>query len=130
MVFRERRGVRGTAAYVTGMFYNRNAGDPTRGPMSRTRQQAINDGTWKNESLRLTWQTTPRNKFNLFWDEQTSSASTIWTEAHRPGRPKPRRRSSGMRDVRASRQIYLDDLHRVTSTYSSGGYQQRRHWVE
>jgi hypothetical protein len=61
----------GTQRYVPGMFYNLNAGDPnswTYEPdLSR---QAISDGEWDNTSLRLTAQATPRNKFNLFWDEQ------------------------------------------------------------
>ena len=57
---------------VTNMYVNLNAGNPnswTYEPdLSRP---AINDGTWKNASLRLTWQVTPRNKVNLFWDEQS-----------------------------------------------------------
>jgi len=61
----------GTQRYVAGMFYNLNAGNPnawTYEPdLSR---QAISDGVWDNTSLRLTWQATPRNKFNVFWDEQ------------------------------------------------------------
>ena len=61
----------GTRLYVAGMYYNKNAGDPnawTYEPdLSR---RAIYDGTWINVPLRLTWQATPRNKFNIFWDEQ------------------------------------------------------------
>ena len=38
---------------------------------SRTRAaQAFRDRTWDNANLRLTAQITPRNKLNIFWDEQ------------------------------------------------------------
>ena len=61
----------GTRQYVSGMYYNKNAGNPnawTYEPdLSR---RAIYDGTWTQVPLRLTWQATPRNKFNIFWDEQ------------------------------------------------------------
>jgi len=60
-----------TRLYVSGMYYNENDGNPnawTYEPdLSR---RAIYDGTWTNVPLRLTWQATPRNKFNIFWDEQ------------------------------------------------------------
>ncbi len=63
--------LQGNQSYVTGMYYNLNAGNPaawTYAPdLSR---QAIQDGSWKNTSLRLTLQPTSRNKINLFWDEQ------------------------------------------------------------
>jgi hypothetical protein len=62
----------GNRQYVAGMFANRNAGDPTKWTYEPDNsRQAIDDGTWKNGSLRLTWQATPRNKFNFWWDEQT-----------------------------------------------------------
>ena len=32
--------------------------------------RAIDDGTSKSASLRLTLQASPKNKFNIFWDEQ------------------------------------------------------------
>jgi hypothetical protein len=61
----------GTRQYVSGMYYNKNAGNPnafTYDPdLSR---RAIYDGTWIQVPLRLTLQATPRNKFNIFWDEQ------------------------------------------------------------
>ncbi len=62
----------GNRQLVAGMFENRNAGDPTKWTYDPDpSRQAIDDGTWKNGSLRLTWQATPRNKFNVWWDEQT-----------------------------------------------------------
>jgi hypothetical protein len=62
----------GNRQYVAGMWENRNAGDPTKWSYDPDySRQAIDDGTWKNGSLRLTWQATPRNKFNFWWDEQS-----------------------------------------------------------
>jgi hypothetical protein len=62
---------RGDYTYVTGMYYNQNAGDPSKWTYEADlNQRAVRDDSWKNVSLRLTWQATPRNKFNLFWDEQ------------------------------------------------------------
>lgn len=62
----------GNRQLVAGMFENRNAGDPTKWTYDPDpSRQAIDDGTWKNGSLRLTWQATPRNKFNVWWDEQS-----------------------------------------------------------
>ena len=62
----------GNRQLVAGMFENRNAGDPTKWTYDPdSSRQAVDDGTWKNGSLRLTWQVTPRNKVNVWWDEQT-----------------------------------------------------------
>jgi hypothetical protein len=62
----------GNRQLVAGMFENRNAGDPTKWTYDPdSSRQAVDDGTWKNGSLRLTWQATPRNKVNVWWDEQT-----------------------------------------------------------
>src|SRR6185436_15688424 len=60
----------GNRKYTTNMFYNRNAGDPTKWTYEPDEKRAINDGTWKNTSLRLTLQANSRNTFNLYWDEQ------------------------------------------------------------
>jgi hypothetical protein len=61
----------GTRLYVAGMYYNKNAGDPNAWTYEPDlTRRAIYDGTWINVPLRLTWQATPRNKFNIFWDEQ------------------------------------------------------------
>jgi hypothetical protein len=60
----------GSSSYIP-IFYNLNEGnpnawlykpDPTR--------QAKNDKTWLNGSARLSMQLSPRNKLNVFWDEQ------------------------------------------------------------
>ena len=48
-----------------------NAGNPNAWTYVPDRsRQAINDRTWVNASVRLTTQITPRNKLNVFWDEQ------------------------------------------------------------
>jgi hypothetical protein len=61
----------GNRQYVANIFANRNAGDPTKWTYDPVlSQQAVDDGTWKNGSLRLTWQPTVRNKINVWMDEQ------------------------------------------------------------
>jgi hypothetical protein len=61
----------GTRLYVSGMYYNQNAGNPNAWTyVPDQSRRAIYDGTWLNAPLRLTFQATPRNKFNIFWDEQ------------------------------------------------------------
>ncbi|MEO8258383.1 MAG: TonB-dependent receptor [Acidobacteriota bacterium] len=65
----------GNSAYITNMYYNKNAGDPTKWLYDPdTSRQAFNDKTWQNASGRLTTQITPRNKLNIFWDEQSVCA--------------------------------------------------------
>lgn len=61
----------GNRNQVAGMWANQNAGDPTKWTYEPDfDRQAVDDGTWKNTSLRLTWQATARNKFDFWWDEQ------------------------------------------------------------
>ncbi len=60
----------GNRKYVTNMFYNRNAGDPAKWTYDPDTRQAVNDGTWKNTSLRLTLQANSKNTVNIYWDEQ------------------------------------------------------------
>jgi hypothetical protein len=62
----------GNRKFVTNMFYNRNAGDPTKWTYEPDTKRAFNDGTYKNTALRLTWQASRKNNFNIFWDEQTT----------------------------------------------------------
>jgi len=61
----------GNTNYIAGMFVNKNAGnlkawtyDPDLS------QQATQDSFWLAESLRLTWQITPRNKFAVSYEDQ------------------------------------------------------------
>jgi hypothetical protein len=63
----------GSYVSITDTFFNRNAGDPTKWTYEPDlTRQSEQDGIWKNSSLRLTWQATPRNKIAVFWDEQTA----------------------------------------------------------
>src|SRR5262249_9878510 len=61
----------GSHRAIAGMFANANLGDPAkRTYVADTSRPAIQAGSWRNASLRLTVQASPRNKFNVFWDEQ------------------------------------------------------------
>jgi len=65
----------GNSAYITNMYYNKNAGDPNKWLYEPDKsRQAFNDKTWQNASARITMQVTPRNKLNVFWDEQSVCA--------------------------------------------------------
>ncbi|MEP7306342.1 MAG: TonB-dependent receptor [Acidobacteriota bacterium] len=65
----------GNSAYLP-IYYNKNAGDPTKWLyVPDFSRQAFNDKTWDNASGRITTQLTPRNKLNLFWDEQSVCGS-------------------------------------------------------
>src|SRR6185295_17532487 len=56
---------------IANIFYNQNAGDPTKWTYSPDfSQPQFTDRTWENGSARVTWQATPRNKIGGFWDEQ------------------------------------------------------------
>jgi hypothetical protein len=52
------------------IFTNANAGDATKWTYAPTTKQAIDDGTWKNYSGRLTWQASPRNKIDGWMNVQ------------------------------------------------------------
>jgi hypothetical protein len=62
---------------VASMWVNLNAGNnsawtylPADGKNGRPLEVPFDDGRWKNGSMRLTWQATPRNKFNFWTDLQ------------------------------------------------------------
>jgi hypothetical protein len=67
--------IRNTGSFlsISDTFYNKNAGNPDPAvwfyepDLSRP---VINDQKWRDYSLRLTWQATPRNKIAVFWNEQ------------------------------------------------------------
>ena len=61
----------GSTRTIANIFYNQNAGDPTKWTYSPDfSQPQYTDRTWENASARVTWQATPRNKIGGFWDEQ------------------------------------------------------------
>ena len=54
-------------------------------------RQAFNDKTWQNGSGRITTQLTPRNKLNIFWDEQNVCAQLRERRQLRQrARPRPK----------------------------------------
>ncbi len=68
---------RGQESTVPGMFYNQNAGDIAKwGYEADLSRPAVSGGRGPIQpNLRLTLQATPRNKINVFWDEQISNNS-------------------------------------------------------
>jgi len=66
----------GNRSLVAGIWENRNASNPNAWHYDPDfSKQAKDDGTWKNSSVRLTWQASPRNKFGVWWDEQVNCQS-------------------------------------------------------
>ena len=65
---------RGNYTDVVGMYYNKNAGDPTKWTYEAdTSRPAVSRSHTPVQPLaRVTVQANQRNKFNLFWDEQKS----------------------------------------------------------
>ncbi len=58
---------------VPGMFFNRNAGDPTKWVVDLdTSRAAYNDNVDRNAIARITWQISPRNKLSLSHSQQYS----------------------------------------------------------
>ena len=61
---------------VPGMFQNKNAGNPNSWTVDFDRsKQAFNNSLERQGTIRLTWQATPRNKFNFHWSEQYNDAN-------------------------------------------------------
>jgi hypothetical protein len=61
---------------VPGMFYNKNAGNPNSWLVDFDRsKQAFTNSLERQFTIRLTWQATPRNKFNAHWAEQYNDAA-------------------------------------------------------
>jgi hypothetical protein len=61
----------GSTMESTNVFYNLNAGDPTKwlyAPDFGRREYS--DRLFEDASTRITWQLTPRTKLGVFWDEQ------------------------------------------------------------
>ena len=64
-----------------GIFANKNAGDPTKWTYEPDfTLQGRNDTARRINSLRLTWQITPRNKFSAFHDDQPVCQGAGWIE--------------------------------------------------
>ena len=68
----------GNRSLVAGIWENRNANNPNVWHYEPDfDRQAKDDGTWKNSSIRLTWQASPRDKLSIWWDEQVNCQSCI-----------------------------------------------------
>jgi hypothetical protein len=68
---------RGSSNDVPGMYYNKNAGDPTKWTYEADLDRpAVSEGRGPIQpNLRLTWQVSSRDRLSLFWDEQISNNS-------------------------------------------------------
>jgi hypothetical protein len=63
---------------IPGMFFNKNAGDPTKWLVEfDTARPAFLDSVTRNAIGRLTWQATPRNKISLSHSEQYDRQNKI-----------------------------------------------------
>jgi hypothetical protein len=70
----------GSHQSVAGMYANANAGDASKWTyVPDTTRQGRSAASWSIASLRLTAQATPRNKFNVYWDEQKPCTGSAWT---------------------------------------------------
>ena len=69
----------GSSTSVTGMFANRNAGNPNAWNFDPDPSiQARNDNSTIVNSLRLTWQLNQKNKLNVFADYQKGCNGAAW----------------------------------------------------
>lgn len=66
----------GSEQTVPGMWRNKNAGNPNAWTVDFDRSdQAFNNTVQRQGTMRLTWQATPRNKFNIHWAEQYNDSN-------------------------------------------------------
>ncbi len=69
----------GNGTSVTGMFANKNAGNPNAWTyVQDPNVQARNDGSTIANGLRVTWQMNQNNKLNVFWDSQQGCNGAAW----------------------------------------------------
>ena len=69
----------GSGTSVTGMFANKNAGNPNAWTYAPdTTLQARNDTSVIANGLRVTWQMSSKSKLNVFWDSQQGCNGAAW----------------------------------------------------
>ena len=79
----------GSTRDATNVYYNLNAGDPSRWLYTPdVNRPEYSDRTFENASGRVTWQITPRNKVTGFWDAQSLCRSCSGAT---PGLSEPQR---------------------------------------
>jgi Carboxypeptidase regulatory-like domain len=89
----------GQTRKIANIYYNLNVGDATKWLYAPDlNNQAYNDRTSENISVRLTWQASPRNKISGFWDEQANcrTCTGLTTGITDPPRVSPEARGVGM----------------------------------
>jgi hypothetical protein len=118
----------GSYRSVAGMYANLNAGDPTKWTYAPDQTRpAQTAGSWLIGNVRFTAQLTPRNKINLFWDEQLACAGASWT----PGVDACRAQAEGGRFIAGgSQSAGIGPSTTATSApetaaYTGGGTPQR-----
>jgi hypothetical protein len=75
---------------IPGIFPNKNAGDPTKWEYEPdTTREAQGAESFQLYSLRLTMQATPKNRFNLHWDEQFPCNGSAYTTSADACRVQP-----------------------------------------
>jgi hypothetical protein len=81
----------GSSTSVTGMFFNKNAGDPTKWTYDPDPSlQGRTDASTIVNNLRLTYQINQRSKFSLFADYQKACNGAVWINSSAKGcRPNP-----------------------------------------
>jgi len=63
----------GNDTTIPGMWFNKNAGDPTKWTFDPDLDRpAFTDSTMRTHVINLTWQATTRNKLTVYWSEQYS----------------------------------------------------------
>ena len=66
----------GSEQTAPGMWRNRNAGNPNAWTVDFDKSdQAFTNTVQRQATVRLTWQATPRNKFNIHWAEQYNDSN-------------------------------------------------------
>ena len=66
----------GGESTVPGMWWNKNAGNPNAWTVDFDRSKpAFTNRVERQATIRLTWQATPRNKFNMHWAEQYNDSN-------------------------------------------------------
>ena len=106
---------------IPGVFPNKNAGDSTKFLYAPDKsRQAQGAEAWKVATLRLTWQATPRNKFNIHYDEQIPCNGATYDSQTDGCRQQP---TSGA----AIGALGLGGLTATTSPETSGYLQYGQH---